>query len=233
MAFPPNTVFVTRGLNPEVLFKSQRLIQPTRLPVRVISNVEAVEYFDHVLRLNADWAINLDEDVFLARCDYLASLVGYMAENDYSFCGMPDGTGWFRSRYDNNVPNVFFNVLHLARIRGLGDLQQIMAVGEQFMCDHGIEDWEPYYPLFYGLLAGGLRFLPLKVTDHLLRPRSGPEDPQKPITVLYDHRDRAMLIHAWYSREFRNGGEAAERIKNAYRTAVKLSQTDSIDLPLV
>src|SRR5262249_25541125 len=74
-------------------------------------------YFRELLRLDADWVINLDEDAFVLAPERLAPLVGYMEANGYAACGMPDGGVVPIRRHNPAACNAFFNVFNLRKVR--------------------------------------------------------------------------------------------------------------------
>jgi hypothetical protein len=73
-----------------------------------LTGTDAIGYFRELLALDADWVINLDEDVFLLEPERLLALIGVMKEKGYAACGVPDG-GVVSIRAHNLVAcNAFF-----------------------------------------------------------------------------------------------------------------------------
>src|SRR5262245_44329154 len=56
-----------------------------------LTGTDSLGYFRELLRLDADWVVNLDEDAFVLDPARLLGLVKAMAEGGYAACGMPDG----------------------------------------------------------------------------------------------------------------------------------------------
>ncbi len=218
MALPERTAVVIRGLNRKLIDRSREFVQALRVPIRVIYNTDGLSYFQQLHKLNIDWAINLDEDAFVGRCDYLVELVEYMAAENYQFCGMPENDGWFR-RYHPGIPNAFFNVLHVARIKERGDWARIMRASELVSKHHKLQHIELYYSYFIGIRSLGARFLPLNIVHYRLN-GYGHEDPAvAPVTMLKDHLQREMLLHTWYSRDYGRCAVSTARIDEAYEIA--------------
>ena len=74
-------------------------------------------YFRELLRLDADWVINLDEDAFVLDPGRLLGLVRTMEQGGYAACGMPDGGVVPIRRHHPAACNAFFNIFDLRRVR--------------------------------------------------------------------------------------------------------------------
>ncbi len=169
-----------------------------------ITGSSAVEYFRQLSELDADWAINLDEDAFLFDPTALLDLVQQMNERGYAACGMPDG-GVVPIRAHNPVVcNAFFNVFNLRRVRAVW-ADWGLVCGLRHHSEHeqlipafarrtswAFDNFEPYYGLFFALLNAGERILYLDA-----------EQWRDEITTVVKHPDgRPLLLHAWYARNW-------------------------------
>jgi len=73
------------------------------------------EYMYKLLKLNADWVINIDEDAFVLSNRELVNLLHFMQDNEYDFCGMSD-SGPMRGA-NPIAMNPYFNIFNMGKIR--------------------------------------------------------------------------------------------------------------------
>jgi hypothetical protein len=183
-----------------------------------ITGTDNFGYFRELLRLDADWVINLDEDAFLLDPARLLGLVRTMEAGGYAACGMPDGGVVRIRRHHPAACNAFFNVFDLRRVRPIWqDWDRVVAATprpeyeklvapfarrSQFAFDH----FERYYGVFFALLAAGERILYLDA-----------EEWQDSISTLLKNADGApLLLHCWYSRYW----DTSYHTRQRYRTAI-------------
>jgi glycosyltransferase involved in cell wall biosynthesis len=210
---PRNGVVVaTRSLSDELYALSGRFLRfddvgwspiPSPTARHRLRGHSAVDYLLALADLPARWVVNLDEDAFLLDPGGLLRLIERMDLEGHAACGMPDGGVVPIRRHSPAVPNAFFNVLDLDRVRPVwsrpmaretpfrpeyaADLPDF-ARRTEFACD----DFEPYYGLFHALRAAGESILPLDAetwTDGVS-------------TVLRGIDGEPLLVHAWYAREW-------------------------------
>lgn len=172
-----------------------------------LTGTTAEDYFFQLTEIDADWVINVDEDVFLIDPQRVLELLSYMQRNGYDCAGVPDG-GVIDIRVHNPVvPNAFFTVHNNKRIKQKFDRAAVSAC--RFSEDlkkhtpqailkndkYGYDEFEPYYKYFFWLLKNDFRFLYL----------NGTQWPKEPVTTLLnDHENQPMLLHCWYARDYEN-----------------------------
>ncbi len=77
----------------------------------------ATEYIYHILVNDYDWVINIDEDCFVFDEYELLMLLNYMKNNNYDYCGIPDGGVCIHRFHNPLVMNPFFNIFNVKKIR--------------------------------------------------------------------------------------------------------------------
>jgi len=75
------------------------------------------QYLKKILSLDVDFVINIDEDCFIYDSNEILSLMQYMIDNNYDYCGVPDGGIYEIRRGSPIVMNPFFNIFDLRKIR--------------------------------------------------------------------------------------------------------------------
>jgi hypothetical protein len=223
-------VFATRSMNDSLfsvcheLLALEQLRQRYGLNVRHqrITGADSVGYFRDLLNLDADWVVNLDEDVFAVEPEGIIELIPYMQENGFAACGVPDG-GVITIRQHNPVAcNAFFNVMDVRRVRGAWHhWEQVVASKHRPEFEQTVPDFakrtpfafdhfEPYYGVFFALLDAGERILYLHA-----------EEWQDGMTTLVKSiSGEPLLLHGWYSRTWDTNPDTQSR----YRIAVDFAR---------
>ncbi|MCB0324818.1 MAG: hypothetical protein KDD69_14645 [Bdellovibrionales bacterium] len=199
-------VIATRSLNEELYRLSGELLG-LPFPRYRITGTTADSYFCVLHELDADWVINIDEDAFVTAPDRILALLQYMQEHDYDCCGMPDG-GVVDIRFHNPlVPNAFFTIHNVKKVREWFNLDEIYRARYERSLDRHVptnllrreqfafDDFEPYYKYFFWLLHKGARFLYLDAIQWVRDPIT---------TILADHERQPFLMHTWYAREYQS-----------------------------
>jgi hypothetical protein len=179
-------------------------------------------YFRELLRLDADWAVSIDEDAFLLDPQRLRHLVQVMDQRGYAACGMPDG-GAVRIRHHNPAAcNALFNVFDLRRVRRVWqDWQKVAAATHRPEYEHlaapfarrtafAFDHFERYYGVFFSLHDAGERILFLDAQEW----SDGVS------TLLEDASGEPLLIHCWYTRNWASSHHTRQR----YRTAIEYAR---------
>lgn len=152
-------------------------------PKMVFQNPPAGDYVWHIItqfRADYDWVINIDDDAFLSDPSAIYKLLVYMRDNQYAYCGMPDGLTYTpRDIFNPASMNPFFNIFNLALINPeeiaknawySADLLRKMDLSEYhpeiFQKTHETiynyqfsDNYEPFYRIFFGLLRSGAKAL--------------------------------------------------------------------------
>jgi hypothetical protein len=216
----------TRSMNPFLYQRSGELLglEPgSRSTLRDfrrygLTGTDNFGYFRELLKIDADWVVNLDEDAFVLRPDLLLGLVRQMESEGYAACGMPDG-GVVRIRYHNPAAcNAFFNVFDMRRVRPVWEnWERVKAATHQpeyesrvasfakrtpFVFDH----FERYYGVFFSLLDVGERILYLDAEEWQDRVS----------TLLRTVTGEALLIHCWYTRNW----DFSQHTRQRYRAVI-------------
>jgi O-methyltransferase len=220
---PMSVVFTSRTSHQELLQKSQSLID---CPITPVTDMTAQEYLFHVLfslQTEAEWLVNIDEDVFALDYGRILDLIHHMERHGFEAAGLPDG-GYLRPRSHNPlVLNPFFNVFNLRRIRSLSNLDYssmspdlIAKAPVTLSRQYRYDDFEPFYPLFFALHRANIRFLYLAGETH----SDGIS------TILHDHEGRPLLIHTWFGRRYHEPA-IKQRIDDRYREVRDLRDRES------
>lgn len=178
-----------------------------------------------LLRRRFDYLVYVDEDCFLADAEALLGVVKHFVENDYGFCGMPDGGVCHVRRHNPVAINPFFSIFNLRQIGRVYDRRKVRVTTfddslRRFAPTHlfrtqepppseatlTYDEFEPYYRIFFYLLLRDLKPL-------YLGARTSPLDAEGFTTELFDHRGETLCLHTWYARLFATDPEHRARIK--------------------
>jgi len=185
-----------------------------------IKNLGSKAYVEKILSIDADMVINMDEDCFVSNNNEVELLIEYMLDNNYDYCGVPDG-GLYDIRAGSPiVMNPFFNIFNLRKIRPvfLKEKSSIVNGPKKIlncMDKHLLNKIpyplsnskfkniskgrfnskaEPYYPIFYWLAE---TFNPL-----YLNGRTGVDGWT---SIVDSHRKKEICHHTWFARHYRQG----------------------------
>jgi hypothetical protein len=164
-------------------------------------------FLEHALQHDCDYLVHIDEDCFLQSPQAMDEVLRAMRDQpDFVAAGIPDGGHYYRA-LNPAALNLFFVVFRMQALReawSRRDRRDRTAFRQEFardvmqQCpslDPSRIDWEasePYYPLFWELLAAGGRFLYLP--HELNRARWS--------TVVQSPSGRPVAEHLWYLREW-------------------------------
>ena len=215
------TKIFTRSINYELYRRSQSLIR-MELPRVRLTNTTADGYFYKMLAdTSCNWAINIDEDAFVINEEAVADLLAFMQHEGIVGCGMSDS---ILVRPGNPiVVNPYFNIFNLEAIRKRFSTEQVAAFDhrslldrytlppDRFIADQQsllLDREEPFYKFFLWM-AYNFHMLYLDAVMH----------PDGISTILYNHRNKPMLYHSWFSRCWRKDEVHTKRIDALYRQA--------------
>lgn len=233
MNLPARTIVVSRAMHPELVARCQALVEPLGVPfIPIYAESRADGYFERILPLDADFAISLDEDAFVGRCDHLAELVNHFANSDYAFAGMPDNKSWYRI-FAEYAPNAFFMLLNMARLRAAGSFLDLHNLGLRIVKATKLEVYEPYYHYFLGAIAKKCKFLPLPIREcSLPRVYEGKMDfGYGPMTIVQDLQQRDILLHVWYARNYGYDADSTARVDDAHSAVLEWRACGELKLP--
>ena len=198
--------FVTiRAKNGCLCDESLSFFWGTKFRSELMFKTTALGYLVRLMGRSEDWVVSIDEDAFVWDQEALDSLMEYMKENDYVFCGPSE---WVRRR-NPAVVNPFFMVLNVGFLRELFDEDEMRAcvdfeedmkrnLPERLLIEEAsYVTEEAYYSFFYWMLKKGVKTLYLDAERGI----PGVEDGWA--TVVKDHRGIEFMAHAWYSREYK------------------------------
>ncbi len=211
----------TRSMNFDLYQISLNTVKlPHKKKRSIFTSAEGYLYHN-LLNNDADYVINIDEDVFITDNNKLRKLIEFVIDNDYINCGMPDGGVVDIRNHNPLVTNPFFNILNVKEIRKQFDVKTILqnysnhnSDFEKFCPLHlmktkfAYDYYEPYNP-FFVWLATNFKTLFLNAEVH--------QDGLS--TILNDHLDEPFLLHSWYSRFYGVDEMHTNRINSLYKEA--------------
>lgn len=205
---------VTRSMNRKLYALSQATI-PLPFPRVRLKNTTAHGYLYQLLRRDADYIINIDEDAFVYNHSALLDLLTYCIANDIDLCGFPDG-GVLPVRHCNPlVTNPFFNIINRKKIQSAFSKQEIKKYKihqpefekktprHLLRHEYSYQYYEPFEPFFIWI-SQNFNVLYL----------DGEEHSDGFSTILKNHQNQAFLLHTWYSRMYEKDEFHTKRINN-------------------
>lgn len=164
-----------------------------------------------------DWLIMADEDVVFTHPERVFNLINYLADNEYTVCGMRDG-GVIKWRNKNPyLINTFFAILDLKEIYNIYREKEMLS--NQFILKNEFKDhvpeiphdnydvnslYEGYYRFFLWLIRKGKKTKFLHATN--------PFEEDYVTTLVFDHKGEDILYHTWYARFYGKNKFHTERI---------------------
>ncbi len=230
MSVPPgeNVLVVTRSINDTLYERSQSLLTLpySRRRLKGLNHWRnATDYLHLLFGYQVDWIINYDEDCFVFDNARLDGLLAYMQENDYDFCGVPDGGVCVHRFHNPLIPNPFFNIFNVAKIRPkflaaeaarinqCRHSPQLEALAPAHLLKEGHEwvydNFECFYGVFFWLLQNNLK--PLYLSSVELEDGLTSE--------LRDQNGVPFLYHTWFARAYTSDEAHRNRIDKAYELA--------------
>lgn len=223
-------VVTTRSMVTTLFERCAELVQPEvtlrgvtfLFEHRRIVGTTACGYFQQLREIDADWVVNLDEDAFLLDSSALCETIQIMDRGGYAACGMPDG-GVVRIRHHNPVAcNAYFNVFDMRRVRPAWDdwnkATRCTFRGEfnahipdfARRTEAVIDNFEPYYGLFFSILDRGESILYL----------SADEWSDGVSSLLFAPNGAPLLLHAWHARKWSRDSQTRKRITELLQAAM-------------
>ena len=96
---------------------------------------------NNLIQNEYDYLVYIDEDAFISNIDELFDTIKFFIENNYGFCGMPDG-GVISHRFHNPVSiNTFFTIFNLKEIKKI--YTKDCAINCQY--EPSLEKYTPYH----------------------------------------------------------------------------------------
>lgn len=211
---------ITRARNKQLYKMMQSMLGAhDYIPLTHHGHIGAVDYLHDIFSNHSGFVVNCDEDCFISNPDAIHDIIAYMIDNDYDYCGVPDGgVVSHRTNSWTNV-NPFFNVFNVDKIKPLYLAEGRKKIDSFFgvHCDkrpHFIRgnfnhnQLEPFAGLLYWL---HYNFNPLYLNA---------KDHADGITsILLDLDNEPFGYHTWYSREYQKGIEHTSRIDERFLEA--------------
>jgi hypothetical protein len=204
---------VTRSQNNELyaIFKSlwndnNIFVQRTDFP----GYTGALDYLLHLFTDEySGWIVNVDEDFFLTNEKLMDDLLLYMQENDFAYCGVPDGH--VISHRNNSIFNVnpFFNIFNVDLIKTKikkFDNSRSFEYGNRVEKNAILN--EPFAGFLYWLHLNfkHTSFTHIESTDG--------------VSTVIKLNDKPLGIHSWYSRHYGKDLAQTERIDRCIEWAI-------------
>lgn len=209
----PKLLFVTQSLGTRWEVYSQALIRASGLADRVIvldgrSQWHPLNFVDQALAYESDYIVHVDEDCFLLDPTQLSALISDMMDDpDVVAAGVPDGGTPYRSR-NPLACNLYFTVFKTAALREAIvhclDWRSLRFQAEY--ADHLTQvrkpialppqeslEYEPYYPLFWLILAQAKKIIYLC---------SSMDTACMASQVFFGSETQPMALHGWHLRKW-------------------------------
>ena len=214
-------------------------------------NFYGYQMFDSVLtnwwiRLRYDYLIYVDEDCFISDVDELYKLVKYFIENEYDFCGVPDG-GVIAHRHHNPISiNTFFTIFNLKSIKQVynhkgvektvytpeldkfiphsllkADLPDPLSAQREEIGDKRPESSNITYDDFEPYYKIFFWLLLRGAKPLYLDARNSALDGGL-TTEVVNHLGKVFCYHTWYAREYSSDDDNKCRINSVYEFVKKL-----------
>lgn len=194
------------SMNP-TLCELARSFIPPEWPV-IVKDGNPHKHFAELraLDIKTKWAINVDEDCFLADPGAIQRLIATMEAQGYDMAAVQDGASNLRT-HNPVIFNPYFFIFDVAKVQATPARPDLDAVAESHKFSHLVrfhelphsyDGFEPYYPFFIELLTAGLRPLYLN-NDALLSLPLSEYDLGRP-SVVHGEDGAELAVHSWYSR---------------------------------
>lgn len=219
-----NIKIYTRSMNTALYDRSMFFMDLPYPKVR-LTNTTADGYLLQMIKdEEADIIINVDEDAFVYDLEKLKTLLGYVIDNGYVNCGMPDGGIVDIRKFNPLVTNPYFNILNVREIRkkfSIEAIQNFPLHMDNYMdafpkdilkSEYKFINNEPYCQILVWM-SQQFRTLYLSAEKH----------PDGESTILYDHKNEPFLIHTWYSRFYNVDKFHTRRINAVVKECSRLS----------
>ena len=208
---PARILFVTSSFHTRWEVYSQAFVRASGLAHRVLildgrSDWHPLNFVEPALAAGSDYIVHIDEDAFLLDPVQLTRLIAEMdADPELVAAGVPDGGTPYRS-HNPYACNLFFAVFKAPVLREAvarrPDWRSLrfdpawtrhLRKPPPIPAAAALDDFEPYYPLFWLMLAQGfqIRYLPSSLHPESLGSEVFLEDPLQP-----------MVLHAWHLRKW-------------------------------
>ncbi|MFY0604270.1 MAG: hypothetical protein JXQ93_09990 [Flavobacteriaceae bacterium] len=195
--------------------------------------IHSITYmFSKLKKMNYDWIIMADEDVFFINPEGVFNLIKKMDVEDISVAGLRDGGELNHRLYNPFVMNTFFLILNIKKIRPLWNKSEMLKTKldnslfdgstlERLNYDYDVNSWyEPYYCFFYWLAKKDLKFLYLSNLNPI-------NDNDSISNLVYDDEGNDLLVHTWYARAYKKNKEQTDRINDIVKTATFYNENDT------
>lgn len=201
-----NILFACAALHPEL---TQKAISFIDKEVTCFWDAEPINFLLTLLFSideKYDWVVKFDEDAFIFDLPRLYNLIDYMESENLDVAGVPDG-GVLSIRTNNPIAmSPSFNIFRIKNIRKIDknrfdanpscdDLKKYLPTS-LLKYSYKFNNSEIYYPIYFGLLRAGYKFLYLDGTRY---------ENDWTSTYLFDHQYEPFLIHTWFARRYIEG----------------------------
>lgn len=215
-----NILFACAALHQELTNKAISLIDRK---VTCFWDAEPINFLLTLLfniKKKYDWVVKFDEDAFIFDLPRLYKLIDYMESENFDVSGVSDG-GVLHIRTNNPIAmSPSFNIFNIKKIREISetefdtrptcdDLKKHLPT-HLLKYEYKFNNSEIYYPIFFGLLRAGCKFLYL---DGIRNENDWTS------TYLFDHQHEPFMIHTWFARRYVDGKGQGYYPKHTYESA--------------
>ena len=207
----PRILFATESFRTRWEAYSQALIRASGLAHRILlldgrSNWDPLSFVEAAPAADSEFIVHIDEDAFLLDPAQLSSLVADLAaDSSVAAAVVPDGGTPYRS-HNPYAGNLFFAVFKTSALREAlarrpdwrslrfdPALTRHLRTPPPLSGAVALDDFEPYYPLFWLLLGQGLqiRYLPSSLDLDL-----------RASAISLEGAAGPMVLHAWHLRKW-------------------------------
>ncbi|HOO21851.1 MAG TPA: hypothetical protein PL011_10740, partial [Kiritimatiellia bacterium] len=208
---PARILFVTPSFHTRWEAYSQALVRASGLAWRILvrdgrENWHPLDFLEPALAEDSDYVVHIDEDAFLLDPEQLSRLVAEMSRDpELAAAGVPDGGTPYR-HHNPYACNLFFAVFKTAVLRETiarrSDWKSLrfdpawtrrLRRPPPSVADAALDDFEPYYPLFWLILEQGfqIRYLSSSLVPDCLASQ-----------VVVGDAPQPMVLHGWHLRKW-------------------------------
>ncbi len=210
-ACKPRLLFVTSTFHTRWEIYSQGLVRGSGLADYILrldgrKDWHPLNFVSEALKHDSEYIIHIDEDCFLIDPGQLRSMIQLLEQDDELAAAIVPGGGTPYRNHNPHAGNLFFAVFKTSRLRESiarnpdwrslrfsEDLIQHLKTRPEIGHGTTLDDFEPYYPVFWVLLRERNQFMMLSSCFH--QETRGSE-------IRMGDAYVPMVLHAWHLRQW-------------------------------